>query len=57
LKSSAKKPEIAIIGGTELENLFKTFEQIRIGTPYGIPPALFLGNIEKELVPSCCVMV
>jgi len=46
LKSSAKKPEIAIIGGTGLETLFRNFQQVRKGTPYGIPPALFLGDIE-----------
>lgn len=50
LKSSTKKPEIAIIGGTGLENFLKISEQIRIGTPYGIPPALFLGNVEERMV-------
>lgn len=50
MKSSAKKPEIAVIGGTGLEALFKTFEQIHVGTPYGIPLALFLGDIEGRAV-------
>ncbi len=42
---SPKKANVAIIGGTGLEGLLEKAEQIRIGTPYGIPPPIFIGEI------------
>jgi 5'-methylthioadenosine phosphorylase len=50
LKSSEKKPEVAIIGGTGLEVLLKSAEQVRMGTQYGLPPPIFLGNINGKRV-------
>jgi len=40
-----KKAKIAIIGGTGFENSLKKVRQIRLGTPYGIPPPLHVGKI------------
>ncbi|MBE0519465.1 S-methyl-5'-thioadenosine phosphorylase [Candidatus Bathyarchaeota archaeon] len=40
-----KKAKIAIIGGTGFENLLEKARQIRLGTPYGIPPPLHIGKI------------
>jgi 5'-methylthioadenosine phosphorylase len=42
---SPKKVNVAIIGGTGLEDLLEEAKQIRIGTPYGIPPPVFIGEI------------
>ena len=50
MKSSDKKPEVAIIGGTGLEALLKNAERLRVGTPYGLPPSIFLGNINGKRV-------
>lgn len=43
-----KKAKVAIIGGTGFEKLFANAEKIRIGTPYGIPPPLFMGKIGNK---------
>jgi len=40
-----KKVRIAIIGGTGFENLLENARQLRLGTPYGIPPPLHIGKI------------
>jgi 5'-methylthioadenosine phosphorylase len=45
-----KKAEIAVIGGTGLENLLTSQEQIRIGTPYGLPPPITLGKVNGKTV-------
>jgi len=45
LKNS-RKINVAIIGGTGLESLLKDAEQIRIGTPYGLPPPMSIGEID-----------
>jgi len=45
LKSS-RKVDVAIIGGTGLESLLKDAEQTRIGTPYGLPPPISIGEID-----------
>lgn len=42
---SLKKAKIAIIGGTGFEKLFMGIQQVRLGTPYGIPPPLFTGKV------------
>jgi 5'-methylthioadenosine phosphorylase len=41
LRNSEKKAEIAIIGGTGLEEFVKDAETIRLGTPYGVSPQIF----------------
>jgi 5'-methylthioadenosine phosphorylase len=46
LKSS-KKIDVAIIGGTGLESLLRDAEQTRVGTPYGLPPPISVGEIEE----------
>lgn len=46
LKNLERKPEVAVIGGTGFETFFKNAKQVRVGTPYGLPPPIFLGDIE-----------
>lgn len=50
MKSSRKKAEIAIIGGTGLEALLKDAERVQIGTPYGIPPQILIGTLHDRQV-------
>jgi len=45
LKSS-RKIDVAIIGGTGLESLLRDAEQTRIGTPYGLPPSISIGEVD-----------
>ena len=45
-----EKSKIAIIGGTGFEKLFKNVEQIKIDTPYGASPILFLGKIDRKCI-------
>ncbi len=45
-----RKVEIAIIGGTGLEALLKDTKQIRVGTPYGLPPPISVGKIDRKTV-------
>jgi len=45
LKSS-RKIDVAIIGGTGLESLLRDAEQTRIGTPYGLPPPVSIGEVD-----------
>lgn len=46
----SRKINVAIIGGTGLESLLKDAEQIRIGTPYGLPPPISIGEINGTQV-------
>ena len=50
MKSLRKKAKIAIIGGTGFEKLFINIEQVIVGTPYGLPPPLFVGEIASKKV-------
>jgi 5'-methylthioadenosine phosphorylase len=45
-----KKADMAIIGGSGLEKLFKDMEQIHVGTPYGIPPPISVGDVGGKSV-------
>ncbi|MGB9854247.1 MAG: S-methyl-5'-thioadenosine phosphorylase [Candidatus Bathyarchaeales archaeon] len=45
-----EKAKIAIVGGTGFEKLFTNAKQIRLGTPYGIPPPLFMGKVDGRNV-------
>jgi 5'-methylthioadenosine phosphorylase len=45
-----KKAKIAIIGGTGFEDLLEKARQIRLGTPYGVPPSLHIGKISGKNV-------
>ena len=45
-----EKAKIAIVGGTGFEKLFINARQIRLGTPYGIPPPLFMGKVDGRNV-------
>jgi 5'-methylthioadenosine phosphorylase len=47
---SLEKAKIAIVGGTGFEKLFTNAKQIRLGTPYGIPPPLFMGKVDGKNV-------
>ena len=45
-----RKADIAIIGGTGLEALLKDTKQIRVGTPYGLPPPISVGETDRKTV-------
>ena len=45
-----RKVDVAVIGGTGLESLLKTSEQVYLGTPYGLPSPIFTGEIGKKHV-------
>jgi 5'-methylthioadenosine phosphorylase len=45
-----KKADAAIIGGSGLETLLKDLEQIHVGTPYGIPPPISVGDLGGKSV-------
>jgi len=47
---SLRKVDVAIIGGSGLEALLKNMEQIRVGTPYGLPSFLSIGEIDGKRV-------
>lgn len=47
---SSRKADVAIIGGSGLEALLKNMEQIRVGTPYGLPPPISIGEIGGKRV-------
>ena len=44
------KADVAIIGGSGLENLLEDTEQIRVGTPYGLPPPISIGEVRGKSV-------
>lgn len=39
------RAEVAIIGGTGLEKIVEKGEWIRVGTPYGVPPPILVGEL------------
>jgi len=43
-----KKANIAIIGGTGISALLNTSESIKLGTPYGLAPPIFLGELGEQ---------
>lgn len=45
-----RKANVAIIGGTGTEALLDAAEHERIGTPYGLAPPIFLGQIGEKIV-------
>jgi len=45
-----RKAEIAVIGGSGQEKLLNYPEQIRNGTPYGLAPPIFMGEIDGKRV-------
>jgi len=45
-----RKAEVAIIGGTGQEKLLNYGEQIINGTPYGLAPPIFIGEIDGKTV-------
>ena len=47
---SLRKVDIGIVGGTGLEALLRDAEQIRVGTPYGLPPSISVGEINGKPV-------
>ena len=49
-KNPHKPVEVAIIGGSGLEILLKSSRRIRVGTPYGHPPPISLGEIEDRRI-------
>jgi len=47
---SLRKADVAIIGGSGLETLLEDAEQIRVGTPYGLPPPISTGEVGEKSV-------
>jgi len=45
MRLSDRIAEVAVIGGTGLEDLFEGFETVNVGTPYGISHTLSIGEI------------
>lgn len=45
-----RKADVAVIGGTGLEILFKDMEQIHVGTPYGNSPPIMVGDVSGKSV-------
>ncbi|MDH5636309.1 MAG: S-methyl-5'-thioadenosine phosphorylase [Candidatus Bathyarchaeota archaeon] len=45
-----RKVDAAIIGGSGLEGLLEGTEQIRVGTPYGLPPPISIGEVGGKSV-------
>jgi len=45
-----RKVKVAIIGGTGTEAMLDATEQVRIGTPYGLAPPIFVGEIGEKTV-------
>jgi len=45
-----KEADIAIIGGTGTSALLQTSESIKVGTPYGLAPPIFLGELGELTV-------
>lgn len=45
-----KRAEVAVIGGTGLEDLFKNFEVINVGTPFGLSYAIFIGEVRGRKI-------
>lgn len=48
MKNLKKKVRVAVVGGTGFEKLFKKTKQLRLGTPYGIPPPLYVGKVNRR---------
>jgi len=46
----ARKAEIAIIGGTGLEDLLEEAERTTVGTPYGFPPLISIGEVAGKKI-------
>jgi len=42
---SSRRVEVAVIGGSGLEKLFRNCEKVRVGTPYGLPPPIFISEV------------
>lgn len=45
-----KRAEVAVIGGTGLEDLFKDFEVINVGTPFGLSYAILIGEAKGRKI-------
>ncbi|MGQ9461116.1 MAG: S-methyl-5'-thioadenosine phosphorylase [Candidatus Bathyarchaeaceae archaeon] len=45
-----RKADVAIIGGSGLETILEDMEQIRVGTPYGLPPPISIGEVGGKSV-------
>ncbi|MFQ6064103.1 MAG: S-methyl-5'-thioadenosine phosphorylase [Candidatus Bathyarchaeia archaeon] len=48
MRNSKTKVDVAIIGGTGLEELLEEARKTRIGTPYGLPPPISIGEIDGK---------
>ena len=43
-----RRAEVGLIGGTGLESLLERAERVNVGTPYGLPSALLLGEVDER---------
>jgi len=48
MRTPPKRVEIAIIGGSGLESLLESPHRIHVGTPYGLPPLISIGEFEEH---------
>jgi len=47
-KQKLRKVDIAIIGGTGTEAMLDATEQVRVGTPYGLAPPIYVGEVGEK---------
>lgn len=47
---NSKKVRFAVLGGTGLVDFLKEVEQVRVGTPYGLPPPISISRVGEETV-------
>ena len=47
---NSKRVRVAVVGGTGLEDFLEGVEQIRVGTPYGLPPPISIGQVGEKSV-------
>jgi len=45
-----ERAEVAVIGGTGLEELLRAPKRVRVGTPYGLPPEIAIGEVAGRRV-------
>jgi len=46
----ARRAEVAIIGGTGFEAILEAPEEVKVGTPYGLPPKVMVGEVAGRKV-------
>jgi 5'-methylthioadenosine phosphorylase len=44
------RTDVAIIGGSGLEGMLKSFKKVHVGTPFGLPPPIYVGDVGGKTV-------